>query len=110
MTLAEITERVPNCVVAAWIDARTGGVIEQRAVAETTRVGEVLETVIEIVRSPERPLHAVLLSREHVYITRRARAQAKRVLVVVCGRSPNLGVAIALVRALVDADAEALHS
>lgn len=112
MSLLEtISERLGDCLVAAWVDARTGDVLEQHApdprLAAIPRaddfVTSALEAAAEVMRSRERPPRMVLLSAHHVHIVQRAR-DAHRVLVVVCERSPNLGLAVSVVRTLVDAE------
>lgn len=85
------------------MDARTGAILGRCAIRDDGDVELVLETVIEIVRSPERPPHTVLLAPKQVYIARRSLRDLHRVLVVVCARSPNLGLAVALVRSAADA-------
>lgn len=103
MNLEQLAERVPACVTAAWVDVRTGSILEQRTVRDPARVEQVFDAVVELVRSPERPRCTVLLARDHVYIARRPDGQDRHVIVVVCERSPNLGVAVALVNAAADA-------
>jgi hypothetical protein len=108
--LETISERIGDCIVAAWIDARTGGVLEQYApdprLAATPRdegfVTSALDAAAEVMRSRERPPRMVLLSAHHVHIVQRTTRDANRVLVVVCERSPNLGLAVSVVRALVE--------
>ena len=112
MSLLEtISDRLGDCLVAAWVDARTGNVLEQHTpdprLAAMPRgddfVTSALDAAAEVMRSRERPPRMVLLSEHHVHIVQRAR-DAHRVLVVVCERSPNLGLAVSMVRALVDAE------
>jgi hypothetical protein len=100
MTLDQVLERVPNSRLAAWIDSRNGATLEQlaagtAAVDAATVAG--LEAVTEIVCSPDRPRRMVLMSASDVYIAQRPAADSHRVLVVVCRRTPNLGIAVVLV-------------
>jgi hypothetical protein len=108
--LADIAGAVRDCVVAAWIDARTGDVIERhdppRAHADEL-VAPALDVAAEIMRSRERPSRMVLLSPHHVHIVQRMAGEAHRVLVVICERTPNIGLAVAHVRAFADAFVEA---
>lgn len=103
MTLVELAERVPDCILAAWVDARTGATLERHARRDDAEIDRMLDVVIEIVRSPERPAHTVLLAPRQVFIARRAAGDRHRVIVVVCERSPNLGLAVALVRSAAEA-------
>ena len=101
--LQAISERIDDCVVAAWVDARTGSVLEQHTARSDLFVSSALDAAAEVMRSRERPPRMVLLSEHHVHIVQRAR-DAHRVLVVVCDRSPNLGMAVSMVRAMLDAE------
>ncbi|HET9627395.1 MAG TPA: hypothetical protein VFP84_38820 [Kofleriaceae bacterium] len=113
MSLLEtISERLGDCIVAAWIDTRTGRVIEQLTpdprLSDSPRaadfVASALDAAVEVMRSRERPPRMVLLSAHHVHIVQRAARDAHRVLVVVCERSPNLGLAVSVVRALTESE------
>ena len=104
--LTAIAEHVPDCVVAAWVDARTGEMLHHHARSDESAAA-VIDPVIEILRSPERPRSLVLLAARRVYIAHKVRRLAHRVLVVVCERSANLGVAVALVRAHADSGGDA---
>jgi archaeosine-15-forming tRNA-guanine transglycosylase len=112
MSLLEtISERLGDCLVAAWVDTRTGDVIEQHAPdprlaslpPDDGFITSALDAAAEVMRSRERPPRMVLLSAHHVHIVQRAR-DTHRVLVVVCERSPNLGLAVSVVRALVETE------
>jgi hypothetical protein len=103
--LRAFAERVPDCVVAAWVDTRTGAVLAQHARSADPFVAQALDAATEVMRSRERPPRMVLLSARHVHIVQRAARDANRVLVVICERSANLGLAVAIVRSLLDADA-----
>lgn len=100
--LADVVLHVPDCLAAAWIDGRTGELLD-RHVASHANVDGAVETVIEIIRSAERPQQLVLLGAQLVYIARRVNHDGHRVLVVVCERSSNLGMACAMVRAHTEA-------
>jgi hypothetical protein len=102
--LATVAERV-DCIVAAWVDIRTGAVIAQHAASDDAFIAPALEAAIEIMRSAERPPRMVLLSEHHVHIVHRNANDPYRVLVVICRRSPNLGLAVSLVRGLMEAEA-----
>ncbi|HET9621843.1 MAG TPA: hypothetical protein VFP84_10770 [Kofleriaceae bacterium] len=108
--LADIAAAVRDCVVAAWVDTRTGEVCE-RVVADARHdpafIATALDVATEVMRSRERPPRMVLLSPHHVHIVQRLARDPHRVLVVVCARSANLGLAVALVRSFTDAGAEA---
>jgi hypothetical protein len=103
MKLDEILERVPNAKVAAWIDSRSGATLEKLAVGPSgfagVSAGAVagLEAVTEMVCSPDRPRRMVLMSASEVYIAQRPAADSHRVLVVVCQRTPNVGISVVLV-------------
>ena len=101
--LQDISERLDDCVVAAWVDTHTGNVIEQHTARSDLFVSSALDAATEVMRSRERPPRMVLLSERHVHIVQRSR-DAHRVLVVVCERSPNLGLAVSMVRAMLDAE------
>jgi hypothetical protein len=109
-TLADIAGAVLECVVAAWLDARTGDVLERHdmpTALETDFIAPALDVAAEVMRSRERPSRMVLLSPHHVHIVQRIAHDAHRVLVVICARTPNIGLAVAHVRAFADAFAEA---
>ena len=95
--LADIASAVTDCIVAAWVDVRTGALLEQHVVRDGPLVAPALDAAAEVMRSRERPPRMVLLSAHHIHIVQRV--APRRALVVVCERSPNIGLAIALVRA-----------
>ena len=97
--LSALAGEIRDCVVAAWVDTRTGDVIERCVVRAGPRVDPALEAATEVSRSPERPPRMVLLSPHHVHIVQRPPRDPHRALIVICERSPNIGLAIALVRA-----------
>lgn len=105
--LAEISGQVPDCVVAAWVDTRTGAVRERHVERPATFIDAALEAATEVMRSRERPPRMVLLSARHVHMFHRMAHDPHRVLVVICERSPNIGLAVALVRSFADAEAAA---
>jgi hypothetical protein len=105
--LPEIAGAVPDCVVAAWVDTRTGAVRDQHVVHDHGFVAGALEAAIEVMRSRERPPRMVLLSARHVYMFHRMVHDPHRVLVVICERAANIGLAVARVRAFALAEAEA---
>ena len=100
IALADVTDAVGGCVVAAWLDARTGELVEQCSAAPSDFVAAALDAAAEVMRTRERPPRAVLLSPGHVHIVHRV---AQRLLVVICERTSNLGLAVATVRSFVDA-------
>jgi hypothetical protein len=102
--LEEIYEAVHDCKAAAWVDLRTGALIEQHAPQSDPYVAIALDAATEVMRSRERPPRMVLLSAEHVHIIQRTVRDPYRVLVVICARSPNLGLAISLVRSLLKSE------
>jgi hypothetical protein len=110
--LHELADRISDIIVAAWVDARTGIVIEHHTPPSPTGahgadfVGSVLDAAGEVMRLRERPPRMVLLAARHVHIVQRTAHDPSRVLVVVCERSANLGMAVSLVRSLVDRAAE----
>ena len=98
MRLDQVLERVPNSVLAAWIDSRTGATLDRMASAGAGASATLgLEAVTEIVCSPDRPRRMVLMSASEVYIAQRPVADSHRVLVVVCSRTPNVGISVVLV-------------
>jgi hypothetical protein len=101
--LAEISDAVPDCVVAAWVDTRTGAVRDRHVVRDDGFVAAALEAAIEVMASRERPPRMVLLSARHVYMFHRIANDPHRVLVVICERSLNIGLAVALVRSYAEA-------
>ncbi len=103
--LAEIAGAVPDCVVAAWVDTRTGAVREQHVVRDDGFIAAALDVATEVMASRERPPRMVLLSARHVYMFHRVANDPHRVLVVICERSPNIGLAVALVRSFAEAAA-----
>lgn len=107
MTLGEISNAVPDCVVAAWVDTRTGAVRDHHAVRDDAFIPAALEAATEVMRSRERPPRMVLLSARHVHMFHRMAHDPHRVLVVICERSPNIGLAVALVRTFAQREAEA---
>jgi hypothetical protein len=102
--LVEIAGAVPDCVVAAWVDIRTGAVREQHVVFPDPWIPSALDAAIEAMRSRERPPRMVLLSARHVHMFHRVANDPHRVLVVICSRSPNIGLAVALVRSYAGAE------
>lgn len=105
MLLDTITERVDDCLIAAWVDTRTGTVMDRRPLRDDEFITNALDSAIEVMRSAERPPRMVLLSDRHVHIVQRAAHDPHCVLVVVCERSPNLGLAVSIVRMVMDAEA-----
>jgi hypothetical protein len=103
--LETISERVDDCLIAAWVNTRTGQVVDRCSKRDDDFVAEALNSAIEVMRSAERPPRMVLLSDNHVHIIQRTTHDPHRVLVVVCARSPNLGLAVSIVRMTMDADA-----
>jgi hypothetical protein len=101
--LAELVERVDELVVAAWLDTRTGRVLVQRPIEVDPFAAAAIEVAAELLMSPERPARLVLLSADHVHILHRTTDQAHRAVAVVCRRSANLGMMVAIVRSLTDA-------
>lgn len=102
MRLDEVLERIPNAVLAAWIDSRTGNTLEKLAAGSSGLAGVSaavlagLEALNEIVCSPDRPRRMVLMSDHEVYIAQRPAADSHRVLIVVCTRSPNVAMSVVL--------------
>lgn len=103
--LGEFAGTVRDCIVVAWVDARTGEVIEQHVARPGPEVEPALDAAIEVMRSRARPQRMVLLSARHVHIVQRLPSERRRVLVVICARTPNIGFAVALVRTFVEAEA-----
>jgi hypothetical protein len=97
--LADIASAVTDCIVAAWVDIRTGALLEQHVVRDGPLVAPALDAAAEVMRSRERPPRMVLMSAQHIHIVQRVAHEPRRALVVVCERSPNIGLAVALVRA-----------
>jgi hypothetical protein len=103
MRLEQILERVPNSLLAAWIDSRNGTTLEKLVAGSSglagvgASVSAGLDAVTEIVCSPDRPRRMVLMSAREVYIAQRPAADSHRVLIVVCQRTPNVGIAVVLV-------------
>ena len=104
MPLATIAERVEGCVVAAWVDIRTGAVIDQQPARDDAFIGPAIDAAIEVMRSRERPPRMVLLAARHVHIVQRTPTDPNRVLVVICERSANLGLAVSFVRMQLEAE------
>ena len=104
MPLTAIVERVQDCVVAAWVDIRTGSVIAQHPPRTDAFIAPAIDAAIEVMRSRERPPRMVLLSLRHVHIVQRTTRDPNRVLVVICERSPNVGLAVAIVRMQIEAE------
>ena len=100
--LPDIAGAVRDCIVAAWIDTRTGAVLERHVLRDGPLVATALDAATEVMRSRERPPRMVLLSPRHVHIVQRLPADPRRALVVICERSPNIGLALALVRAFIE--------
>jgi len=96
--LATIATRVEDCLVAAWVDIRTGAVLEQQPPHTDELIAPAIEAAIEMMRTRERPPRMVLLSARHVHIVQRTVLDPNRVLVVICARSANLGLAVSMVR------------
>lgn len=97
--LADIAGAVTDCIAAAWVDIRTGALLEQHVVRDGPLVAHALDAAAEVMRSRERPPRMVLMSAQHIHIIQRVAHEPRRALVVVCQRSPNIGLAVALVRA-----------
>lgn len=100
--LAELAQRIEDVEVAAWLDVRTGEVLEQQTTRDDSFVSSSLDAATEMMRTRERPPRMVLLSKRHVHIVHRTTKDPHRVLVVIMARSPNLGMALALVRQLAE--------
>lgn len=105
MTLDEISNAVPDCVVAAWVDTLSGAVRAQHVARAEAFIPAALEAATEVMRSRERPPRMVLLSARHVHMFHRMASDPHRVLVVICERSANIGLAVALVRTFAEAAA-----
>lgn len=103
--LAELALRLEDVVVAAWLDVRTGEVLDQHATCNDLFVSSSLDAATEMMRTRERPPRMVLLAERHVHIVHRTTKDPHRVLVVIMGRTPNLGMALALVRQMAEATA-----
>jgi hypothetical protein len=103
--LAELADSVRDCIAAAWVDTRTGAVIEHHVVRAGPEVAAALDAAAEIAHSRDRPPRIVLLSAHQVHIVQRVAADPRRAVIVICERSPNIGLAVALVRAFADAEA-----
>lgn len=101
MTLAEALERVPGGVAAAWVDTRTGELVERQSLIETPHVTFAMEAISSVLCAPDRPRRSVLLSRTHVFIAQQTEDPGTALLVA-CTRSINLGFSIAAVRSLVE--------
>jgi len=104
-SLADLSGSVRDCIVSAWVDARSGAVIEQHVVRAGDHVAPALDAAIEVMRSRQRPPRMVLLSAHQVHIVHRMAADPRRVLVVICERTPNIGLSVALTRAFAEAEA-----
>jgi len=102
MSLAEICTSVHDCVAAAWIDTRTG-VLEHHALRDEAFIAHALEAASEVMSAQERPPRMVLLTAHHVHIAQRLTSDPRRALVVICDRSPNLGLAVAGFRSIFEA-------
>ncbi len=102
MTLSDALERVPSVVAAAWVDTRTGELVERQVLTEAPHVDFAMEAISSVLCTPDRPLRSVMLSRTHVFIAQQTSDPGK-VLLVACLRSGNLGFSIAAVRSLVEA-------
>jgi hypothetical protein len=103
--LAELACAVPDCIVAAWIDTLSGRVIEQHIVRDGPEVSASLDAATEVMRTRERPPRMVLLSSRCIHIIQRSAEDRRRAVVVICDRSPNIGLAVALVRTFAEAEA-----
>ena len=103
--LAELAASVTDCVVAAWIDARTGAVLARYTADDGQPLDAALDAATEVMRSRQRPPRMVLLSARHVHIIHRLAADPRRALIVICERSPNIGLAVALTRKFAEAEA-----
>jgi len=100
--LVDIAGAVRDCIVAAWVDTRTGAVLEQHVLRDGPLVATAVGAATEVMRSSERPPRMVLLSARHVHIVQRVAGDPRRALIVICERSPNIGLALALVRAFIE--------
>ncbi|MEZ4360057.1 MAG: hypothetical protein R3B48_07750 [Kofleriaceae bacterium] len=98
MKLHEVLTRVPNAVAAAWVDTRTGDLLDKRAVGNDPHVSFGLEVMTSSACSQDRPLRTVLISATHVFIAQRPTPESARVLLVACTRIDNIGFSIAAVR------------
>lgn len=101
-SLAEICTSVHDCVAAAWIDTRTG-ILQHHALRDEPFIARALEATSEVMSSLERPPRMVLLTARHVHIAQRLARDPRRVLAVICDRSPNLGLAVAGFRSIFEA-------
>jgi hypothetical protein len=103
--LTELADAVRDCIVAAWVDTRTGAVVEKHVVQDGPSIGSALDAATEVMRVRERPPRMVLMSARHVHVIQRLAIDPRRALVVICERSPNIGLTVALVRAFADPEA-----
>ena len=103
MKLSDVLERVPDSLAAAWVDARTGELLESRCISADPHVSFGLEAMASILCSQERPHRTVLLSATHVFIAQRPSPESIQVLLVVCARAANLGFSISAVRTVATA-------
>lgn len=102
--LAQIAGELPGCVAAAAVDARTGSVLSQHVTCDDPFIPQAVAVAIEAARTCERPPRMVLLSARHLLILHRTKHDPHRVLVALCTRSPNVGVAVALMSSLAGAE------
>lgn len=102
MSLAEICGTVHDYIAAAWIDTRAG-ILQHHALRDEPFIAPAFEAAREVMSSLERPPHMVLLTARHVHIAQRMTSDPRRVLVVICERPANLGLAVAGFRSIFDA-------
>jgi hypothetical protein len=103
--LIDIAGAVHDCIAAAWVDTRTGAVLEKHVAKDGAFVGPALDAATEVMRLRERPPRMVLMSSRYIHIVQRLALDPRRVLVVICERSPNIGLAVALVRKFAETEA-----
>lgn len=100
MTLTEVLDRVPDSLAVAWVDTRTGELLESQCVSSEPHVSFGLEAMTSLLSAPDRAQRTVLLSATHVFIAQRPSKDTQVVLLVVCARAANIGISIAAVRSV----------
>lgn len=99
-TLVDVLRLVPECVAAAWLDARTAEVRELRRCDTSAEIAFGIEAAASVVCAEDRPPRVVLFSDSHLFVAQRTAPALGPVLLVVFRRSSNIGLSIATIRTL----------
>ncbi|HEX4386451.1 MAG TPA: hypothetical protein VH083_26030 [Myxococcales bacterium] len=98
--LDQLTELAADCLGAAWVDTRTGQVLEQRLCSDDPALLPALQSAAAVVSERSHLSQLVLFHEAKFEVVARAGQDPKRVLVASFPTSANLGLAVNVARFL----------